>query len=196
VAKTARVDDSTAVRDDAALLQLLRARKPDGLARLYDRYGATVFSVAQHVLHNADAAAVITQDVFLHCWQHSERAPSTDLGAWLVAMAHQRAIEERRSWRDPHYRHAGVASRPPLALDPAEPSPRSPSRATIRAALALLPATTRRVIEYVLWSGLTQQQVAHELELPLATIQHEVRAGMQQLRATLDAQPGLGLSAD
>lgn len=170
--------------DDTAILALLRAQSPAGLAQLYDRYGRLVYSIAFRVVQDRGAAEEIVQDVFLRCWTNIERyAPAQgSLASWLVAIAHHRAIDELRSRR-------GKAQRRELSVDEMVYLPaRDPGfdeallRDEVRGALSTLPAAQREAIELIFWGGLTRREAADQLGVPIGTLHTRLRLAMDKLR--------------
>lgn len=172
--------------DDAALIEQLRARSTVALAELYDRFGGLVYSMAQRVVGDRGAAEEITQDVFLRCWNSIERYNSSQgtLAAWLLAIAHHRAIDELRSRRgQARNRELPVDSFPSLAdTDPAFDE--AMLRDEVRASLGVLPAPQREAIELIYWRGLTRREAADELKIPLGTLHTRLRLAMEKLRSS------------
>jgi len=172
--------------DDAALIEQLRARSSVALAELYDRFGGLVYSMAQRVVGDRGAAEEITQDVFLRCWNGIDRynASQGTLAAWLLAIAHHRAIDELRSRRGrARKQELSVDSFPGLAdADPAFDE--TLLRDEVRASLDALPPSQREAIELIYWRGLTRREAAAELDIPLGTLHTRLRLAMDKLRAS------------
>ncbi|MEJ2512296.1 MAG: sigma-70 family RNA polymerase sigma factor, partial [Anaerolineales bacterium] len=59
----------------------------------------------------------------------------------------------------------------------------------VRRALSQLPEDQRQVIWLAYFYGLTQSQIAQQLDLPLGTVKTRIRLGMQKLRALLIDAP-------
>ena len=57
-------------------------------------------------------------------------------------------------------------------------------RINIQAALHTLPPEQREVIELIFWHGLSRQEIAERLALPLGTVHTRLRLGMQKLRVS------------
>ncbi len=173
--------------EDVELVQQLREQPGIGVARLYDRYGRLVYSVALRILQDHGAAEEVTQDVFVRCWSGIDRyqPERVRLVSWLLTIAHHRAIDELRSRRgksqrreiSADYMHLLTANQP--AIDDAL------LRGEIRVALAALPQPQREVIELIFWGGLTRREAAAQLSLPLGTVCTRLRLGMDKLRGLL-----------
>lgn len=171
---------------DAELMALLREQPAAGIAALYDRYGRLVYGVALRVVQDHGAAEEITQDVFVRCWRTAERyrAEQGSLAAWLLAIAHNRAIDELRSRRGKELRRPRAAEDElPPVLDPGFDA--ALLRGDVRRALGALPEGQREVIELIFWGGLTRREIAERLRLPLGTVHTRLRLGMEKLREAL-----------
>jgi RNA polymerase sigma-70 factor (ECF subfamily) len=63
---------------------------------------------------------------------------------------------------------------------------REETHALVGRSLAELPEPQRRVIELAYFGGLTQTEIAAELNEPLGTIKTRMRAAMEKLRGSLN----------
>jgi len=173
--------------DDVELVQQLREQPGIGVARLYDRYGRLVYSVALRILQDHGAAEEVTQDVFVRCWRGIDRyqPERARLVSWLLTIAHHRAIDELRSRRGKSQRreisvdHLQLLTADEPAIDDAL------LRGEIRLALAALPQPQREAIELIFWGGLTHREAAAQLSVPLGTVHTRLRLGMNKLRGLL-----------
>jgi RNA polymerase sigma-70 factor (ECF subfamily) len=173
--------------DDVELVQQLREQPGIGVARLYDRYGRLVYSVALRILQDHGAAEEVTQDVFVRCWSGIDhyQPERVRLVSWLLTIAYHRAIDELRSRCGKSQRreisadhmHLLTANEP--AIDDAL------LRGEIRVALAALPQPQREVIDLIFWGGLTRREAAAQLSVPLGTVRTRLRLGMDKLRGLL-----------
>jgi RNA polymerase sigma-70 factor (ECF subfamily) len=171
---------------DADLVALLREQPAAGIAALYDRYGRLVYSVALRIVQDHGVAEEVTQDVFVRCWRTAERYHPElgSLSAWLLSIAHNRAIDELRSRRGKEQRRAqATEDELPAVWDPGFDV--ALLRGDVRQAVGDLPESQREVIELVFWGGLTRREIAERLRLPLGTVHTRLRLGMDKLRAAL-----------
>ena len=96
-----RDQSGAAEPSDEALLVRIARRDLSALDMLYARYGRVAFSVAYHILSNAESAEDVVQDVFPTVWW---RADSYARGrgsarTWLLSIVRHRAIGVARAVR-------------------------------------------------------------------------------------------------
>ena len=173
--------------EDVELVQQLREQPGIGVARLIDRYGRLVYSVALRILQDHRAAEEVTQDVFVRCWSGIDRyqPERARLVSWLLTIAHHRAIDELRSRRGKSQRREISADHMQLLTADEPAFDDALLRGEIRVALAALPQPQREVIIVIFWGGLTRHEAAAQLSLPLGTVCTRLRLGMDKLRGLL-----------
>jgi RNA polymerase sigma-70 factor, ECF subfamily len=173
--------------DDVELVQQLREQPGIGVARLYDRYGRLVYSVALRILQDHGAAEEVTQDVFVRCWSGIDRyqPERVRLVSWLLTIAHHRAVGELRSRRGTSQRREIAADQMQLLTADEPAIDDALLRGEIRVALAALPQPQREVIELIFWGGLTRREAAAQLSVPLGSVHTRLRLGMDKLRGLL-----------
>jgi RNA polymerase sigma-70 factor, ECF subfamily len=186
----------------------------DALAGLYDRHGPAVFAEANRLSRDRWVAAEVVQETFLALWNRAElfdpsRGP---LRAWLMTIAHNRAIDHlRRASR--HDRAAAfsslagtngadasttewlAAAGTPVAAAGPEPGPEmalasKETRASITDALASLTPVERSVIDLAYDGGLTQSEIAVRLGWPIGTVKTRTRRALRHLRDRLERTQG------
>lgn len=183
-----RKELATAEASDAALVASL-ADDPSALAVLYDRHAALVYGLALKVLASTTDAEDLTQEVFVTLRQASTFDPARGtLTAYLITLTRSRAIDRlrargrsRRLLEQWHVEptHAPAAPSPLDALATRERTEH------VRAALTTLPDSQRVVLELAYFRGLSQTEIATELDTPLGTVKTWARKGLLSLRALL-----------
>ncbi len=172
--------------EETALIQRIIDREQQALDDLYQKYGRLVYNMAMHVLQNKASAEEVTQDVFFQVWRWPERwdAKRARLTTWLLAIARYTAIDYlRREQRRPNLE--------PSALEtlhhklPAYPSVESGTRDNgeiMKKLMARLPKDQRIPIVMAFYRGMTHEEIAGKLGLPLGTVKSRIRLGMKKLR--------------
>jgi RNA polymerase sigma-70 factor, ECF subfamily len=160
---------------------------PAGFSRVYDEHSHGVYTSAYRVLGNAAQAQDVVQDVFLKLWRNPGKfdADRGALGGYLRMMARSRALD---LWREGQA--AGRASdrlKRVVAGEDAQVDTRGlaeldEERETVRGALGRLPAPQREALFLAYFGGLSADEIARHLHVPLGTAKSRIRLGLQRLR--------------
>jgi len=125
----------------------IRSGDEHGMAALYDRYSAVVYSVALRVLGDTGAAEDVLQEVFMQLWRNPGLFDSSrgSLGPWLAVIARHRAIDGLRK-RRPETDIADVV----VSVEPdmAGEAERSRAMEKVRGALGSMPPAQRQSTLY------------------------------------------------
>lgn len=178
---------------DAELAAQLAVGEQWPMEVLYDRYVRLVFSVVLKILHDKQRAEDVVQEVFARVWRSADRFQDSrgSFSSWLLAIAHNRAIDELRRQGTQKRRVVLADEDDPIgsaadpAGGPAEQAWIARERARVRAALRQLPPEQREVIVLAYFGGLTQRDIAAQTSTPLGTVKTRVRLGLQKLRELL-----------
>jgi len=183
-------DDRVVDRETA---QRIAEGDPEALAAVYDRHIRAVFGLAMRVLQDQGDAEDVVREVFSQAWTQAKRYDATrgSVASWLLLMSRSLAIDRLRARR-------GTPDSAPLPHDTAvvdlpDPAPGAEhgvlrAAAGLRVALAALPLTQRVAIELAYFEGLTETQIAGQLEQPLGTVKTRIRTGLLKLREALDSE--------
>ncbi len=182
--------DGALPETDEALVAAVCGGNEDALAALYDRYAASIYSLALRITGDRLTAQEVTQDTFVRLWKNAtmfdrERGA---FGAWLFAIARRRALDVLRS----RQRQAKIADGTFISDGGTLPEPQQADTSeqivlaqVIAQAVATLPLAQRQTIELAYFGGLTQQQIATQTGEPLGTVKSRMRTAMETLRARL-----------
>lgn len=176
---------------DRQLIERLQHGDHQALADLYDHHGGTVYSIALSILHDAERAEDVTQDVFLTLWSQSNRFdPSVGRFApWFYRIARNRSIDMLRKFRREVMPEEPAVFDLMLGTDGSSPLDTILERhdaVRIRQALRDISEDQRRLIELAYFNGMTQRQMADHLDLALGTVKSRVRSGLRRLRVLLE----------
>jgi RNA polymerase sigma-70 factor (ECF subfamily) len=178
------------------LVAAVRDGDEDALALLYDRYAARIYTLAVRITGDQCTAQDVTQEIFLTLWRgtHTYDPAQGAVGAWLLAMARCRVLDELRCQhrRPPIVEGWFVGdggSHPEPGM--AAASDQGAGAAVTAQAFARLPVEQRHVIELAYFGGLTQKEIADVIGAPLSTIRCRMHAGMEGMCRELAAlRPG------
>lgn len=163
------------------------AKGDDGaFAELYDAVAPAVFGLARRVLRQAEQAEEVAQEVLLEVWQQAPRFdPGRGTGfAWVMTMAHRRAVDRVRSAQAASDRELHVASRSQeRAHDQVSEAVEQQMEAeAVRDCVDELTEIQRESVMMAYFGGYTYPEVAERLKTPLGTIKTRMRDGLIRLR--------------
>jgi RNA polymerase sigma-70 factor (ECF subfamily) len=176
--------------EDPSLARRLKAHEPKAMNDLYDRYGRVAYSVIYRIVRNSSTAEDLVQETFLRIWNRVQSfdAERGALGAWVLTVARNRAIDYLRSM-DGRMEASAIEldhlERPALfaKLD-ATALAIDRVRCLKRAFEKLTPAQ-RQVIELAYYEGMSQTEMAERLKQPLGTVKTWTRSALKVLRDEL-----------
>jgi len=181
---------ATLLAQDVDTLEALRAGDAGALRLVYDRYGGLAYSLAVRIVGDSGRAEDVVQEVMTALWRKPERFDPQrgTLRTWLLTAVRNRAIDGLRSRQRVERRE--VALEPEvqaggLESDPWQAVSVGLERKALRDAMASIPAEQRQAIELSYFGGLSQVEVAAQLDLPLGTVKSRQRLGLEKLHSYL-----------
>jgi RNA polymerase sigma-70 factor, ECF subfamily len=177
---------------DALLAARLSAGDDQALAEVFDRLAPAVYGGALRVLGHHAAAQDVVQDVFVELWSHPGRydPDAGPLRAYLTMQARHRAVDLIRSELRRVARQERSSRLEPTQPDPSphEQTMASETAAAVRAAIEMLPASQRRIVELAYFRGLTCREAAEAAGIPEGTAKSRLRLALAKLETMLDRQ--------
>jgi RNA polymerase sigma-70 factor (ECF subfamily) len=166
----------------------------DDSARFRELFEAAFGAVRRYVHHRGvtgGAADDVVAETFLVAWRRLDDVPQDDPLPWLLAVARNVCLNQRRADR----RRLAFLQRlppPPSVPPPAEPAePDDWSDMTaVRAAFARLGEGDREILCLVAWDGLTSTQAATVLGCSAGAARVRLHRARQRLADELEKRPG------
>jgi RNA polymerase sigma-70 factor (ECF subfamily) len=182
-------NETVSSTDLDALLRRVAHGDADAFAQLYDATRSRVYGMVCRVLRDRGYSEETTQDVYLQVWRTAESydPASGSALAWLLTLAHRRAVDRVRSeqaatQRDSRYGSANVERDTDSVTDAVLSGE---DRRRVTACLDGLTDIQRECIELAYYQGMTYVQVSERLSANLATVKSRMRDGLRGLRNCL-----------
>jgi RNA polymerase sigma-70 factor, ECF subfamily len=177
--------------DLAGLLALVARGDHRAFERVYGELAGPVYGVARHVLRDPAQSEEVAQEVLLEVWRTASRFDPArgSAVAWVMTIAHRRAVDRVRSENAGSRREQKVA--PDLLSggdDVAEVVAATLDGQRVRRCLDGLTALQRESIELAYYGGYTYPQVAQLLGAALGTVKTRIRDGMIRMRDCLGVE--------
>lgn len=174
------------VTADHDVVRRFMAGDQGAVRELYREFARPMFAVAFNTLRNPGLAEEAVQQAFLQAWRAAASFdPRRSIAPWLYTITRRVAIDIYRRERR-HANHDG------LEHDVAELPPGFETAWTVwevRKALDEMPSDERAVLEATHFLGLTHDQAAERLGVPVGTIKsrsHRAHRRMASLLAHLE----------
>ncbi|KAA1248756.1 sigma-70 family RNA polymerase sigma factor [Mycobacterium simiae] len=173
-----------------ALLRQIARGDSDAFATFYDYTKSRVYGVVTRVLRDAGYSEETTQEIYLEVWRTAseyDAAKGSPL-AWVLTMAHRRAIDRVRAEQAGSHRESryGAANIDPASDVVADSAIAGDERRRVTRCLDGLTDAQRQCIELAYYGGLTYAEVAQRLAANLSTIKSRMRDALRGLRNCLD----------
>lgn len=198
----ARVDARQGVRlglvpapeidDDLSIESLLRdVAEGDrtAFAEIYDRISSRVLGLVIRVLRDRAQSEEVMQEVFLEIWQQAAKFDANRGSgmAWVLTMAHRRAIDRIRASQKSHERDLKIGIRD-MERDFDSVSESVEIRIEnerVKRSMSRLTPLQREAVILAYYGGYSHSEMAHILGIPLGTVKTRLRDGMIRLRDEL-----------
>ena len=157
---------------------------------IYRMFSAAAYGLALRVLRDEELAQDALQDAFTQVWTEAHRfaGDRASARAWIMTIVHRRSVDRvRREEADRRRGQAWGASQIDTPHDSvAEIVQLNAEHRRVRSALAALTPLQRQALELAYTRGLTQAQIAEQLEIPLGTAKTRLRDALQRLRQEME----------
>ena len=186
--------ESDAGFGDEMLMDELVQHDGHALEELYVRYRPVLRGVILRIVNDELDADDVLQEVFVQVWMRAECYSATKgkpLG-WLITLARRRAIDRLRQ-RSAYRR----------ATDRFEVESRSPAwdwhggttaetaafqddvRELVHTAMRRLPQNQQDVVSRAFLVGMSQREIAAQMDIPLGTVKTRIELGLRKLASVL-----------
>jgi RNA polymerase sigma-70 factor (ECF subfamily) len=169
------------MNDETAISRFV-AGDPDAVRHLYRAYGRPVFAVAYRILQERTLAEEAVQQTFLQAWRAAGRFdPERKVAPWLYTIARRVAIDlyrRERRHRSEDLEDAEIAVLPATFEG-------TWAAWEIRRALEQLPPEERAVLAATHYEGLTHEEAAAGLGIPVGTVKSRSHRAYRRLAELL-----------
>ncbi|MFL5810219.1 MAG: RNA polymerase sigma factor [Flavisolibacter sp.] len=171
---------------EEVLVSLLQRQDQQAFSYLYDNYSGALYGVIIKMVEAREVAEDILQEVFVKIWNNFSSYDNTKgrLFTWMLNITRNLTIDTLRS--------KGYKKQTKIYGDEnsvnmlSDKSGESKFDALgIRKHLSLLKTDQRQIIDLAYFGGLTQEEIAKQLSIPLGTVKTRMRAAIIELRKIL-----------
>jgi RNA polymerase sigma-70 factor (ECF subfamily) len=176
-------------RDPEELMRLTARGDHAAFEALVRQLAPLVYGVALRVCDDRSLADEVAQEAFLDLWRTAARYESArgSVHAWVVTIAHRRAVDQVRSEQAHARRELQAKALLPLVDfdEVAEAVEDAGDRERLRTCLDVLSRLQRESIHLAFFDGLTHAQISVKLQVPLGTAKARLREGLGNLKSCM-----------
>jgi RNA polymerase sigma-70 factor, ECF subfamily len=174
-----------------ALLGRVARGDQDAYAAVYDRTAGQVLGLVLSIVRDPAQSEEVTQEVLFDVWRSASRfdAELGSAAAWMMTLAHRRAVDRVRSEQKAAERERRVASSAVAYDEVAEAVEARLDRERVRRCLGSLTELQRESVTLAYYGGYTYREVAGLLGVAIGTVKTRMRDGLIRLRDCLGVDP-------
>ena len=192
--RAAGMQTHSAEISDEQLLRQIADGDRSAFAAFFDRSASRVKGIAVTLLGLCTDADDVVQEVFCQVWTTAGKYdPNRGSAlAWVIMMARSRSLDSLRKKKQAAGSVAVVEAETVVdgIVGPGDHAARTETVQRIHSALSCLPAEQGRLVALSFLSGLSHEEIATNLKLPLGTVKTRIRRGITQMRSMLGASEG------
>jgi len=175
----------------ADLLALVARGDADAYAAAYERTAGQVLGIVRSVVRDPAQSEEVAQEVLLDVWRSASRFdPELGSGAaWVMTLAHRRAVDRVRSEQKAAEREQRVATAEIAYDEVTEAVEARLDQERVRRCLGSLTELQRESVTLAYYGGYSYRQVAGLLGVAVGTVKTRMRDGLIRLRACLGVDP-------
>ena len=162
------------------------------LEMLFDLFADRVYALSFSILKCRSLADEACSEVFMQVWLKAETFDPArgSAQAWIMTMARSRSLDRLRR----EARHRGEPLHPERQVtaysdhqppEPGDQLQRSASATAVQRSIEQLTECQQRVVRLAFFKGLSHQEIAERLAMPLGTVKSHCRRGLGRLRSAL-----------
>ncbi|HED08714.1 MAG TPA: sigma-70 family RNA polymerase sigma factor [Ignavibacteria bacterium] len=163
---------------------------------LYDRYSPLLYTIIKKIVSDKDLAEEVLVEVFAIVWRKIELYDSEkdNTYSWLVGLTRNKAVDVvRRNNNDQvksihysdEYENRFIIPKLSKEIDPLDLKTAFSISGNVENALNNLTDAQQYVLYLAYYEGLTQQQIAEKLNIPLQTVVSKIKIASNNLRENL-----------
>jgi RNA polymerase sigma factor (sigma-70 family) len=174
-----------------AWLAGIQARDESALGAFYDATVGRVYGLALRITRSRESAEEVAEDVYLQVWRDAARFDPARAGVlgWLLVICRSRALDSLRRADEAQAHPEPETLVPELAHtdQPESLMQAAQDQSALHAALNELSAVQRQLLALAFFRGLTHDEIAAHLGIPLGTVKSHIRRALSALKERLGA---------
>lgn len=176
------------VRDDQALIEAVaRERDRAAFAELFERHRNSAYNLACYVTGSRESAEEAVQEAMLRVWTSAATFQPGNARSWILRIVAREGIRviRARNRKRSEMESEQIDCHPSRGAAPEEDAERGELLGALRGMVARLNRGDRELVALYFAGGLSQEEIARELDMPQRTVSFRIQKSIEQLRGAL-----------
>lgn len=173
------------------LIRSLKNREAAAFEELYDRYSGALLGIVVSVTGDGETARDVLQEAFVKIWKNIQKYDETKgrLFTWMLNIARNTAIDHLRNSETKISKGKITSDKSDAVIENRMGSVTvNTDTIGLREVVNQLNEEQRIVIEKAYFEGLTREDIAEALDLPVGTVKTRLRSALIRLREILNVK--------
>jgi RNA polymerase sigma-70 factor (ECF subfamily) len=165
------------------------------LEELYDRYSPVLYTLIDKIVQDVAAAGEILSDVFVIIWQKIDLFDSEagNVYTWMINLARNKAIDFVKRSRNPEemeeytdeYETENIIPNLSSSAEPIDLDKVLSMKDKVNNSFRKLTDAQRYVLNLAYYKGYNKEEIASELNIPLATVKSKIGLALGNLNKNM-----------
>ncbi len=180
-------DIHLATKDLIACLAKIQEQDEEALSQFYDLTINSVYGLALRITGKTEEAEEVVSDVYFQVWGQANRYNNEkgSIMAWLLTICRSRAIDRirKRQQSSPEIERVESSELASSIASPEYILSNTQQHSSINKALQKLSDSQRQLLSLAFFRGMTYQEIADFIDMPLGTVKSHIRRSLLELKA-------------
>ena len=162
------------------LIADLKAKNKTAFENLYDKYSGAMFNIILRIVNSNEVAEDVLQDSFLKIWKNIDSYDETKatIFTWMLNICRNTALD---ALRKANVRPSIKTDTDNVYVEGLQTVQMNTDIIGLKSSLKHLTPEQNLVIQAIYFNGLTHEEAAKALDIPLGTIKTRIRMGLATL---------------
>lgn len=174
---------------DEELMRAITRKDQRAFNELHRRHSAALCSVVNRIVHDEFASEDVVQEIFIDLWESAGRYSETKgkVAGWLTTISRRRAIDRLRKIQCRQRAHDRLESdleKQPTAWTHTRIESdieASELQRILAGMIERLPKAQRDAVHWAYYDGMSQREIAAQMQIPLGTIKTRLDLAIRKL---------------
>lgn len=173
--------------NETELVDLLKAKNQRAYNYLYDNYSGALYGVIIKVMGSREEATDVLQDSFVKIWKNISRYDQSKgrLFTWMLQITRNTAIDYMRSGPAQKEKKTNRLEPGSAYIDNHNVTFTPTDHLGLAKVIEGLRAEDKQIVDMAYFGGMTQNEIAEKLAIPLGTVKTRARKALTQLKNIL-----------